>query len=254
MTDRAESPSRRIYPRPPIIEAVIELRFASPAPADSLYAALRASLGGQFPKARRIDTVEVRTELGETGGVARASRRPRFRCLASEDGLRLIGCGPEALTIHVLAPYPGWENFRDQAARAAAAVGAGHGSLEIAEVVVRYIDRIELPARDPRQLEEYLTMLPSRPAALPAGTAAFSWRLDGVDVTTRTRTRLEVDFSAGIDGEPHVLFYDLTALRALAAPVRLDSDVWWDVVEALHLVQRTTFEQSITDPMRALFE
>ncbi len=66
--------------------------------------------------------------------------------LSSADGLRLVGCGDGVLSIHVLALYPGWAVFIEQATAAVQAVKPLVGAAPVHQIAVRYVDRIVLPA------------------------------------------------------------------------------------------------------------
>ncbi len=48
--------------------------------------------------------------VSPTTALNSVSRQPAVTFLCSEDSLRLIGCRDGSMSVHVLAPYPGWEN------------------------------------------------------------------------------------------------------------------------------------------------
>lgn len=75
--------TRRAYPRPPIVEAVITFRFAEILASETLLAVFPGELSGQYPS---------------------EEKRKDLRFLQSADGLRLLGCAGDILSVHVLAP------------------------------------------------------------------------------------------------------------------------------------------------------
>ena len=245
---------RRIYPNPPIVEAVIEFRFLSGMTREESIDILATALGEKYTGERKKqETLELSARIAAEGLETTTRQRLRSLFLQSSDGLRLLGCGNGFLSVHVLAPYPGWENFLDQA-RETISVLARQARSALAAVTVRYIDRILLPAGKPVSFSDYFTITPPRPVAM-------SHQLSGFHVVTETHdpengTIALLRFaSAAPDPQGHpVVIYDLTVQR-LGDPVcGLDENEWVPIVERLHEQQRELFEASITDQMRERFQ
>ncbi|MGE0323694.1 MAG: TIGR04255 family protein [Polyangiaceae bacterium] len=227
--------ARRIYPRPPIVEAIIEFRLLGEIEASVIVDAIRSELGHEYSE----------SEDTESALVADAS------FLVSRSRLRSIGCARSYMSVHALAPYPGWEEFREQALAAAHALAKGIEGVKAGALVVRYVDRIRLPMEPEAGFSEYFTIFPMRPAALPEALAGFRF-----DTETRSKegviARLTVTSEPDDDHDGMTVGYDLLLLRH-GAEWSLSDDSWLPVVEELHVRQREIFEQSITDRMRELF-
>jgi len=251
MTDEVR---HRRYPRPPIIEAVVELRFKSPVGQNRLFGELKGKLGDRYDgKERQIHTVEVSAVFDEDSISTHARRKETIRCLSSYDGLRLLGCGKHLLSVHALAPYPGWDNLREQLTEAVHALGRPIRALPLELATVRYIDVITLPAPTVT-LENYFTFVPPPIPALPGPHTSLGFRRESRDPGSGILSRLDLVTVPSPTGLPNLAIrYDLTVLHPYASDVSLTEGDWLSPVEALHLMQREAFEQSITDATRELF-
>jgi uncharacterized protein (TIGR04255 family) len=235
---------RRIYPRPPIVEAVIDLRFDAPATAEAILTSLASSLADQYQGPQKQ---QQRVEVATSG-----RRVPHLTFLQSANGRRFLGCAQGLLSVHVLAPYPGWESFIEQARDAVLALPNEVRVAPLTWVGVRYIDKIVLPSTDVI-FDDYLKVMPAPLPAMPQQLAGFQVTSNTVDPTDGTQASLTVaSTDPDADGKP-VVIYDL-ALRRSSALGCLAEGRWGDVVEELHQRQRDVFEASITDQARGLFE
>lgn len=245
---------RNLYPRPPIVEAVVEFGFQGPVEPDSLLEPLTRTLGAQYPDRQVQSRLDARLKFDETGISAESQSRSTTTFLRSADGLRLIGCTLNTLSVHVLAPYPGWERFIGQVNEAVGSLPGNVKAHELSRLSVRYIDRIKLPV-GPIDLSDYLETFPKRPKAMPDQLEALhmvTHALDPSDGTTAVLTLAGIPPSATMEN-PQIA-YDLLLFRSRQPLGRLAGPEWAPVVEALHARQRSIFEQSITDKMRGLFQ
>ncbi len=248
------SVSRRIYPRPPIVEAVIQLRFADEIPMSAFLDALGTRLGEQYPdRSKRQDLIELTTEVQKDALATSARKQPHVAFLRSNDGLRLVGCGDGVVSIHVLAPYPGWEAFVDQAREVVEAIPEQLRTAGLRGIAVRYIDRIVLPSKQ-LSFNEYLTIMPLRPSSMPPELAGFRFATHAVHPDDSTNVILTLA-SAGSEAEDRpALIYDLDTQRTGNPLCGLRDTMWVEIAEALHQQQRDIFEESITDRARELFQ
>jgi uncharacterized protein (TIGR04255 family) len=179
-----------------------------------------------------------------------ATRSRHLTLLQSDDGLRALGCGDGLFSVHVLAPYPGWTSFREQAEEAIAALSDEIRQQPVLSIVVRYIDRIALPAPN-TQFGDLLTIMPARPQRAPAKLFGFHVVTESVD-EDGTVALLTL---ASAPGEPlPTVIYDLNLQRSGAPLCSLTADAWHTVVDELHERQREIFEDSITEQARETFQ
>ena len=240
------------YNKPPIVEAVVELRFApGVAWTDALLAAVVEQLRKGYPGAsQRRNQFELQAHV-QGDAVATAGRVSLHQVmLPSDDGKAIVGVGENLLSVHVLAPYPGWASFLPRVREALGIYRELARPEGLLLVGVRYIDQIVLPDGAGTNLVEYLPCLPPRPKSMPGA-------LDAFHVVTQARDP-EDDFTAvltmasvpSIDQRFAVL-YDLNVVRAFQRPVALDD--MDQHADFLHKRQRRIFEDSITESTRRLF-
>lgn len=243
---------RRIYPRPPIVEAIIELRYGGEVAAEVVVDSLRGALGDTYTgEPKKQERLQFEAQLSGDTFQSSTKKLPDLTFLRTSDGLRQIGVEPGGMTVHVLAPYPGWERFIEQATAAVHALPEVVRSGPITALGVRYIDRIALPDSN---AQRFLKVMPYRPNAMPAELAAFH-------VVTQTRdpedgTFAMLTIASGppeANGKPS-LIYDLNLRRAGDHVCSFENDAWIPIIEKLHKRQRAIFEDSITDDLRELFQ
>ncbi len=243
---------RRIYPRPPIVEAIIDIRYQAATPNEEVLQVLQAALGGAYkgpPKRQRRFQISASVDGEDVTSSTEAL--PHLTFLRSTDGLRLVGCAPGNLSVHVLAPYPGWERFLDQAREAVQVLPQGVRGGQISALAVRYIDRIALPHG---AADRFFTIMPSRPSRMPTELTGFHFVVQSSDPKDATSAQLTVaSAQPGADGKA-AFIYDLNVQRTGEPLCAFDGDRWIGIVEQLHQRQREIFEGSITDEMRSLFE
>jgi uncharacterized protein (TIGR04255 family) len=243
---------RRVYPKPPIIEAIMELRFVSGVDAAVLLESLSGALAESYSGERREGLrFEVQAQIQDEQVASSARQIPSVTFLSSSDGLRLVGCADNLLTVHVLAPYPGWESFVAQAHEVVEALPVSVKEAGLRAIGVRYLDRIKLPDGLQDSPNEYLTVLPQRPTAMPPNLTSYVFQTQSQDDDQRVMAVINCSLSgAGEDGTLIGLDLNLVCQRDLEP---LSKNTWKLVVEGLHQRQREIFEEAITDKMRDLF-
>jgi uncharacterized protein (TIGR04255 family) len=247
--------TRRIYPRPPIVEAVIDFRFSPGGLGTALLDTLVDALGETYPgDQKKQEMVEVQAHVRDDSVAAAARRAHHLTFLQSGDGLRLVGCGDGMLSFHVLAPYPGWESFIDMAVEGMAAVAEGLEGETVRQIAVRYIDRIAVPVDSETSFDELLTSMPAKPPSMPGVLTGFHFVTQTVDAEDGTLATLTLASAPPDDAGRPVAIYDLTVQRGGSPLCGPGESEWRPLVEALHDRQRAIFEDSITDRLRETFQ
>ena len=110
--------ARRQYKNPPIEEAVCEIRFAAGAEWNLTFPSrFYERIKDQYPgKPRQQALMEAQLQA------APRVENPMFQLrqesakllFPNADERRLVGIGPNVLSVHVLRPYTGWEDFRSR--------------------------------------------------------------------------------------------------------------------------------------------
>jgi len=247
-----EKPIRQHYRAPPIVEAVVELRFEDEVTAQQLFDALDTPLKATYDdKPGRRFNAQIAAELSPTNISTKASQSQVGHILRSSDGLKAVSCGSQTLAIHVMEKYPGWEDFIAQAKSVVGVLPTSIREKRLASLAVRYIDRIVFPETVSPQ--DLFTVIPKLPDAVPRTVGPFVLALQAPDESQRSTTGLTLA-NADCDVPGKVAFvYDLNLTQRVGPVFTLHNDAWVDVVDALHERLRDIFEQSITDRLRELF-
>ena len=246
---------RRLYPRPPIVEAIIQFQFAQPIGRRQLDKTLRHALRAAYPGLHRTQAeVQVTAQVGPDSVSASAARRVKVVFLQATNGLRLVGLADGVLSIHALAPYPGWENFMANTEEVVVAASSEFGRQPLAGITVRYIDRIVFPERA-ADLSRYLTLQLGSKTTDDGVITAFSMLFQRVVGIARDVTTLAIAAAPGEpDGRPAIVLDVVAATSSLPVCSLADVSSWRSVVQRLHQLQRDAFEAAITDATRELFQ
>jgi uncharacterized protein (TIGR04255 family) len=244
------------YNNPPIVEAMVELRFVPSEPwNERLFAAVVEHMRPSYPgqPARRTQ-VQVQAKVqGEAVEATEGRLSIQQVMLPTLDSRAVVGIGENVLSVHVLAPYPGWGTFLPRVRDAVAAYQEVAHPIGISLLSLRYVDQILLPAGG-GDLTDYFTCLPQRPEAMPQtleGFHAVTQARDTVENFTAVLTLASAPSPPGSLSRLAVL-YDLNMVRAFAANPCAVGDMSTHA-DFLHGRQRQIFEDSITSKTRELF-
>jgi uncharacterized protein (TIGR04255 family) len=243
---------RRVYRNPPIQEALCQVVFHSTSWSFGSPAAIYELLRDAYPAEPE--------QIIESGLQITPSKAPSFRLepqvphvrFSSSEGNRTVMVGPTTLSIHVLSPYPGWEDFRRRIANALESYLAVVRPDSVSRIGVRYINRIVINEAS-FSLNDYFTYAPSTPDELDVVIADFFVRLEsGIPGSSR---RLIQNFgSAGSEGDSAAFVLDLDAIEAWEAAPGLPATEALAAIETLRDFEREAFEALITDELRAVFD
>jgi uncharacterized protein (TIGR04255 family) len=235
------------YKRPPITEAVIELRFAQPFSEDIVTRAAKALHPEYFyrdPEKGR--NIRIDPESGKTESeISWSGER-----LSSADRTDIAIFRTSAFVTSRLAPYLGWEQFRERSQHAWAVWQKVAGPIELARIGVRYVNRIDIPCDEVIRLEDYLKLYPQTPDDAPVTTYAMQvTRPIGADDCNVTINSASV-VSPLIGFNSFLL--DLDVSREINLPRR--DDALWELLERFRHHKNSIFESCITERTRVIFD
>ncbi len=249
--------TRRTYRNPPAIEAVCEFRFRQAEPWDTtipfrLYDLLRESYS-ETPK-QELTFAPPTSGPEQPGDIVQGEVVPRVE-LRSSDGSRLLRVAPGTLSVSVMAPYPGWEDFRAQVIAALDAYRTTGGSQSVLRMGVRYINRIRLP-QPSVELSDYFTVPPPSPSGLPENLGAFLSRQEFFYDDLPIVLILTVASAPPSEApQPHAeVILDLDVIQNWPEGESLDLADALPILEALRTREREAFEACLTDATRKLFD
>lgn len=239
--------------KPPILEAVFDCHFepsetwslASPA---SLFERLKPDYPAE-PTIVSAGNLEIKAEEGAlTPSFTVLPQAQRYQ-FTSLDRVHLVRVGRDALSVHEMAPYPGWEVFRARIIQALTAYIETAKPATVGRVSLRYVNKIEM---DTGIIEpsDYFTIPFETPEGLDFTVGSFFLRFeaarpDGIKL---------IQSFASLPGEAASVILDLDLIRespdissGLASSVIREVDLLRDI-------EREAFESAITDKLREIFD
>lgn len=236
------------YRRPPITEAVVELRFAAPIEQDQV----------DKVKQRMEDRYPLLAGFVQHISVAGPGTAPKMEIagyrLTSADAAEVVIVARHNVTTSRLAPYNGWEKFVASARQNWDVWRKVVGWREVNRLGVRYINRIDVPNPEqiPLPIDNYLIFRPVFPQ-FEGGEGVDAFGISGQMPIANTSFQLVLN--AGTTVSPMVLttsfLLDIDISQEGNLP-RNDEGLW-ALVEQVRVHKNRIFEASLTDLSRKLF-
>jgi uncharacterized protein (TIGR04255 family) len=237
------------YSRPPITEAIIDVRVTLPSgvTTDTL---AQVQVGQEEAYPIRGDLFFQQTQLVPgTGIVPHPGPALIGHSFRSQEGKQIVQALMGGFVFSRLQPYEGWEPFRNEARRLWEVYRAVARPEAITRVAVRYVNRLDVP--HPRaDLKDYLRVLPDLPTGLPDTVSDFFMQLQVPQEALQSMLVLNVaSLKPAPPGVASILL-DIDLFRATELPQEEAS--LWDFLERLRTRKNQVFEECITERTREL--
>lgn len=238
------------YTAPPIVEAVIEIRFA-----DQLNNTTLERLASRMTKRYDVMTTEQLFDVQiafPTGEPSVSNRRPVHR-FASNDQTDICVVKPDALAWSRLAPYTGWSAFVERLRSDLEVAVKIAGWRRITRVGIRYMNRIDVPIEADQsevRYENYLAITLNLPKRFDP-INGYLWRIE----KRLPESDILVIINSGTM-QPEILgtgafLLDIDVVLDHDLPSNLDRAL--EVLETMRDVKNEMFEMSITQLARESF-
>jgi len=242
--------ARKKYGTSPVEEASCEFEFSEKAWDISLPARIYEKLRATYPQRPLPLTVDGTPTIPRTV-MPRAAHAQRV-LLASADRTAQVRYGQNDLSIHLLAPYPGFPEFLDRIREALRVFITAATPKTCTQINVRYKNKIVVPLRS-MLFADYFTLGATIPKGLPTRLMSYATALRSA-YDDNPQTVLSLSFSATPErGKRSVealldIMTSRVQLKEAAEPNPLQM-----IVEDLHNRVEDAFEKAITNETRALF-
>jgi uncharacterized protein (TIGR04255 family) len=237
------------YKRPPITEAVIELRLEQPLPrteVDKLLQRFRSEY------ASSEDFVAYGVRVNPTARRADFEEKSSGYKLSSADRADVLLVTSAYMSCARLAPYVGWEVFRSRAKDHWRKWKRVTGYRKISRIGVRFINRIDIPVArgEMVKIEDYLSVYPEARAMerMQGYAMQMSGPIGEDDCQLVIGSSLEP--SPLVDHISVVLDIDISREHA---PPQKDDEIW-ALIDRVRVHKNRIFEESVTDKARELFD
>jgi uncharacterized protein (TIGR04255 family) len=239
------------YTRPPITEAVIELRFGAPASEGQLDRAANSAAKSYFLREAEVGRS---FEFNAITGNATSNVDWTGVKFSSMDRTETLILRTDVFLSSQLAPYRGWDAFFERAKRDWDQISdLPYGKRTVSRIGVRFINRIDVPGALKREIDpqEYLAIGVALPKVEWGSMkhyfvqVARSLDQDGCSITINTGTT-----PSPLIGHQSIVL-DIDIYNDSSVPQREGA---WDLIMRIRELKNRVFEASITDAARALFD
>jgi uncharacterized protein (TIGR04255 family) len=237
------------YKRPPVIEAVIEVRFGGAPLVDQDMEALRKRLSDRYPTPPQ-QTNNLNFEVVGTA-IRITQQNLGFRIL-SADGMFTVIVARNSFVTSTSAPYPGWEEFMTVARVNWSDWKRVVDWKELSRIGLRYINRIDVPfdVSGITRLEDYFGFKVDVPESL--GDMA-NFGINAEIPIPESSVKVIINHapvpSPLVQCNSFLLDLDFSIEQELPA----NEKGLWEAVEGLRSLKNSVFEACITDKTRELF-
>ncbi len=247
MTDLRTSPD---YSRPPIIEAVIQIRVSVDADQRA-FEAIAHKLKKKYPQQQPQQNFQV--TIGNTGADVGISQEASGIRVASDDQTDVVLIEKRGITAARLPLYPGWDTLRENTRAAWQAWKAETPRHPIERVGVRYINRIDIPFTVRAiSLSQYLTIAPNAAPVTQQPLITFTTQIAFPTVNPFwTATITTTTLGQTMLPNHHSIILDIDIARTAEIIIN-DADLW-PMIDEARALKNDLFERCITPDARRLF-
>ena len=246
---------RHVYRNDPIEEALCELRFVPSTDWDltlpgRFYERVKDEYDGK-PRQQGAMEAGIETFPRSEGSAFQVKGRFARVQFPTKDEKKLVAIGPDVLSVHVLRPYPSWDDFRPRISRAYESYLGVVEPTSVRSISIRYINQVLLEGM-PTNLCQFFTIAPQTPPNVPLEMSGFLSRIESTykDEPVQLTTTL-----ASVEApENHSAFLlDIEVTRDWSdEPLPLEEAMYQ--VNELREREREAFEASITPTTREVFD
>ncbi len=238
------------YNRPPITESVIEIRFKDPL-AYGTIERLRDRLSASFPAVEAIKGFSFQL-LEPTAEQMQVQSAVEAFKLTDADGTRIVILGLQHITFSRLAPYPGWQAFRDNAKSLWKLHRKAVGPLGVSRIGLRYVNRMDLPLTEKLiQLENFVSVYTQYPEDHLSPPEQF---LSQITIPEHNNAPGSMITTASMESPlpGHLgILVDIDVFST--SNVAYTENSLWPKLEAMRIEKNRLFELTITENARKLF-
>jgi uncharacterized protein (TIGR04255 family) len=242
----------RVLTRPPISEALVDIRAAVEQPREVLDALAQELTSEGFTK------IEVKRAIRAELNVRDGKLLPPTETLTEFQGLRvtnsegtlMVQFRPDGFTLNNLKSYIGGDRLIAESLRLWSMFVERTHPVLVNRVAFRYINRLELPLRTGDTFRRYLTSPPELPEGAPQSVSEFLSRVVGHDLPTESVAVVTQRLTFAKTGIPIVVI-DVDVFRA--GRFSVDPGELRPILDSLRVIRNRTFFSLLTEEAVSLF-
>jgi uncharacterized protein (TIGR04255 family) len=237
------------YKRPPITEAVIEVRLANILDVKTIEK-LKDKFADTHPLPP-IPLLDYKVDISDSG--AMVSKNVNGYRITSADGLEIVTIASNHLATSKLAPYEGWESFFDGAMKNWNVWKRVVGWKPINRIGIRFLNRIDIPTMPdiPIETADYFNFSIDMPNFKAGKMHAYLVQAS----IALNQEYFRVTLNSGnvppalIGHQSFVMDIDLYREQELPQ----NDEGLWDCINSARKLKNEVFETCITDKTREIF-
>ena len=243
----------RSLARPPIVEALVDLRAAIPGDP-TVFNALAEELKGEFPTKEERRDFEAKIEIKDGRLVS-----PRVDASAF-GGVRVATVDhkisgqfrPDGFTLNNMTDYIGGDQLIDKALTLWEMLVERTAPEVVSRVALRYINRLELPIEPGDTFTRYLISPPSLPEGAPNLVSQFLSRIVAHDEQRQATAVVIQQLKLPEAGQPVSITVDVNVFQTGDFPV--ESPALRGILDSLRMLKNETFFSLLTDETVSFYE
>ncbi|MBI3527636.1 MAG: TIGR04255 family protein [Betaproteobacteria bacterium] len=247
------APSRRIYNRAPIVEAVIDIQVRYPDHLEfPVVTECADAFAAKFARREPLQffTVGLKNEDGHIESMPSTQGQTGWKLFTAEND-RILQIQRKSFTYSHLPPYTRWEIFKQEAMPLWAKFVELCKPEQITRVAVRYINRLMLPA-GPIDLSHYLRVVPEVPDSVgPISGVFMQILIPQPSLGPNVHSTVSVASQASPDPRSQAFVLDIDVFQTGVELSSGDATIW-TLLDGLRDKKNELFETCLTDKMREL--
>ena len=239
--------------RPPIVEALVDLRAA--VPGDSkMFGALADELKDEFPTKQQRRNFQASIEFKDGKLVSPRVDSTAFGGVRVANGDRtiLVQFRPDGFTLNNMKVYLGGDELIHRALTFWELLVKRAPPEFVSRVALRYINRLELTLEPGDQLTRYLTSPPGLPGDMSGQVNEFLSRIVGYDEQRKATAVVTQQLKRRKPGQPVAITVDIDVFQTgnfsvSSAPLR-------EILDSLRELKNEMFFSSLTEETVSTYE
>ncbi len=236
----------RALARPPIAEALVDLRAAIPG-GPAVFLGLADELKDEFPTTEELQNFEAKIEARDGRLVSPHVETSAFggiRLATADQGI-CVQLRPDGFTLNNMTTYMGGDELLAKALALWKRLVERAAPEAVSRVALRYVNRLELPLKRGDAFAKYLTSPPSLPEGAPAQVSQFLSRIVGHDEKRQATTVIIQQLKPQEPEKAVMITVDVDVFRAGEFPV--DSPSLREILAPLRMLKNETFFSLLTE-------
>jgi uncharacterized protein (TIGR04255 family) len=238
------------YRNPPLQEAVCEIfpLFERAVGAHDLEV-MRRAWEDRYPQIQTVEDKQANVQLSVEGVRIDQKRVGQRLICRTQDGNKLVQLSDRFLAVNHLQDYPGWRGgFRDTILERFNELQGRLPAKGIRRIALRYIDRINVPAR-PMRWQDWFKVDLSLPESFQSPGARLGFNFVNA-IGENLTAKLVLASAEPAPADQTTVIFDLT----ITSQQHIDVEALKSELERVHKPHSLAFESILQDSTRDLFD